>query len=69
MKTLGVLLVACLVTLTLLACYVVGRTAVPYPQRVVIDPRCLAAEDSAGHLRLLIYSDEQVVYSCDRGGY
>lgn len=36
---------------------------------VVIKARCLAAEDSAAHLKLRSFSDKTVVYGCYKKGY
>lgn len=36
---------------------------------LVVKTRCLAAEDSAAHLRLIDYSDGRAVYGCSRKGY
>jgi hypothetical protein len=37
--------------------------------KIVVRARCMAAEDSAAHLRLVEYGDGRAVYSCSRNGY
>lgn len=37
--------------------------------RVVVRTRCLNAEDSAAHLRLISYGGGRAVYGCSRKGY
>jgi hypothetical protein len=39
------------------------------PARVVFVRGCIAAEDSAAHVKLLDYDGERVVFGCDRNGY
>jgi len=36
---------------------------------IVVKSDCLAAEDSAAHLKLLDYSSDRIVYGCYRKGY
>ena len=45
------------------------RTSEGSPAVVVVKARCLAAEDSAAHLRLVDYSADRIVYGCSRKGY
>lgn len=40
------------------------KTDGPGVPRVVVRGRCLAAEDSAAHLRLVDYSRDRAVYNC-----
>jgi hypothetical protein len=37
--------------------------------RIVVRTRCLNAEDSAAHLRLVNYGGGRAVYGCSRKGY
>lgn len=37
--------------------------------RIVVRTRCLNAEDSAAHLRLVDYGNGRAVYGCARKGY
>ena len=36
---------------------------------VIIRERCIGAEDSAAHLKLLDYSSDRIVYGCYRKGF
>lgn len=38
-------------------------------QDITVNPTCLQAEDSAAHLKLVSYSESEVVYDCYRSGY
>ena len=45
------------------------RTNDGSPVVVVVKARCIGAEDSAAHLRLLDYSADRAVYGCAKRGY
>jgi hypothetical protein len=49
--------------------YQAWRTSPNAPLSVTFRGRCLEAEDSAAHLRLISYDRGHVVYGCKRRGF